>query len=478
MKKLGYLNIVAPLLSLSSLIVFLAGPAFAESIETKVTEIDGNVFKREIIDLVSRGLGRTTPLKLEDALVENTQVGTGPGSRCELSWPSIKARLGGDTVLQIQPDKRIVYLAKGEVLIRQQKDSAGKLTIWSPVLRATLLGTTVIMQQTPTVTRFTVLEGSVELRNLVDEGVLILRPGVVYEYISPFEKPYVSDAPKNSKDEAIRQFWLPFDPFWEKKPPEHPVEGDFNWTLEGKRLDEPSPNVFNENMAPLELFQTPRSLSRIWILDCGRINLHPLLSKFKEPIDSASMIQNEFIQLPTICHPSTHPSVDNAMKLRNNLLGKSVMVTLGPSKVKFKVGKELGYQYSMPHAPSVPDTTTSDKSKTPPKKPPLAPPKKNYTVAQMRAFAKRLQRAYLLKMKAAETQKKQSEIQYNAMLEQLNGEAQQGLSPSVLEARKAKIEEWKSRQSPEYDKIVEDADKFKFHYEYWKQQIELKGEKL
>ncbi len=461
------------------------GATSTDSELATVTEVHGNVFRRPIVENISRNLGRTVPLAKGDSLAELMQVGTGPDSWCELNWHNIIVRIWGDTVIQIQPHQRVLYLAKGELLVRQKKDAVGKLTIWSPVLKARLDGTTVVFQHTPTFSRFSVLEGSVELRNLIDEAVLTLRPGVVYEVLTPFEdrEKYGMGSPKRTKDEAIKLFWLPFDPFWENKPPQHPTDGDFDWKVEDQKLDD-MPNKFvNASIRSMELFRTPKSMSSLSILDCGAIiNLYPLMSKFKTTLDSENLIQSEFLALPPICHPTTNTDIKSPLSLRNTLFGKAVRINLGPSYVKFKVGKELGYQYSMPTAADAEamlkaELKAATGGTTKPKLPPMQPPKKNYTTAEIRGFMRRIDSADLMTQREIQKFREETDIKYKSMLADLERQQQSGMSASVFAVHKAKIDEWKESQKPLEDKLVEKSDKFKYHLEYWKQQLKLRGEK-
>lgn len=316
-----------------------------------LTEVHGNVFKRGFIDFIKQIFGNPIPAKMHDKLHDGTQVGTGQDSWAQLTWPEVVARTWANTVVQIMPNKRIVYLADGEMLFRLKKDSdtSSDYSIWTKVLQTRVRGTSLILQRTPNVTRLTVLEGHVEAKNLIDQSEVQLGPGAVYEVRTPFEKPKeqsTETTPQKQKEP------LPWDENFQPITPRRLVIGESpdkttDWVEDAKTMRVPEKDLAMP-IDEIDLFKTPASQSCLKVADAEALSEHPLLKDFSEKLDSTPMIDDAFKKLPNICFRDRLPKVANPLAERNRLLLKEASVSCGPAGSNVKVGRDLGYQFSLP----------------------------------------------------------------------------------------------------------------------------------
>ena len=143
----------------------------------------GSVLKAEMIDESRQLLGEAVPAKVSDLLAEGSVVGTGNRSWAELKWASVTSRIWQNTVVQIRPSKRSVYLQEGGLTFNLKKDRPDKAPydIRTKVLQARIHGTTVQVLAQGNVEKISVLEGNIDVRNLQNGSVVHLTPGVVYE---------------------------------------------------------------------------------------------------------------------------------------------------------------------------------------------------------------------------------------------------------------------------------------------------------
>ncbi len=311
----------------------------------------GNVFKRGFIDFIRQIFGNPVAAKTNDRLHDGTQVGTGQDSWAQLTWPEVVARTWANTVVQIMPNKRLVYLADGEMLFRLKKDSdaSSDYSIWTKVLQTRVRGTSLIVQRTPNVTRLTVLEGHVEVKNLIDQSEVQLGPGAVYEVRTPFEKPKEKDSDKTTQKPAELPPW---DENFQPIAPRRLIIGESpdkssDWADDGKALIKPS-NEISMPIEEIDLFKTPSSQSCLKVADAQALSTHPLLKDFPDKLDCAQLIDDAFKKLPDICYPDKLSKVANKLAERNRLLLKEASVSCGPAGSNIKLGRDLGYQYSLP----------------------------------------------------------------------------------------------------------------------------------
>jgi hypothetical protein len=148
-----------------------------------LTEVHNQVSKRSFVDWTRHIWGEPCQGKLGDLLPEGTQLGTGDRSWAQISWPRITTRIWEDSVVAIAPNKKIVYLLNGEMLFILDKNHkvSENIEIWTKLLQARVHGTTILVQSTSDFCRVAVLEGNLDVTNRLDNSVVHLEPGVVYE---------------------------------------------------------------------------------------------------------------------------------------------------------------------------------------------------------------------------------------------------------------------------------------------------------
>lgn len=172
---------------LGSLIPLLISPVDSANITSDagaiLTDVHRRVNKRCYIDLARHTWGEPTPGRIGDLLPEGTQVGTGNKSWAQISWPKVTTRIWEDSVVSIAPNKKIVYLLNGEMLFNLDKKHkvSESFEVWTKLLSARVHGTTFITQSTADFSRVTVLEGSLDVTNKLDNSIVHIGPGVVYE---------------------------------------------------------------------------------------------------------------------------------------------------------------------------------------------------------------------------------------------------------------------------------------------------------
>lgn len=200
-------------LAASLLIPLFAGtPGFSanlalDSNNAILTDAHNTVFKRDFIDWDREKWGDPQPAKVGDLLKEGMQVGTGNQSWAQISWPRVQTRTWENSVVSIAPNKKIVYLRDGEMLFqRDNKDHQDQFTyvIWTKVLQVRVRGTTLLVQATPDYSRVSVLEGDVDVVNRLDNSVVNIKPGVVYEVRTG--APPQAMPPKAATDEANKEW--------------------------------------------------------------------------------------------------------------------------------------------------------------------------------------------------------------------------------------------------------------------------------
>jgi hypothetical protein len=143
----------------------------------------GDVRKADMIDESRELIGEPRPAKVNDLLPEGSVLGTGKNSWAEVKWTSVVSRIWQDTVIQIRPSKRLVFLQEGSLRFQLKKDRPDKAPydIRTKVLQARVHGTTVYVECRKDVEKISVLEGNIDVKNLQNNSVIHLTPGVVYE---------------------------------------------------------------------------------------------------------------------------------------------------------------------------------------------------------------------------------------------------------------------------------------------------------
>lgn len=337
---------------LTTAIIVSTTPSRADTAQAILTEAVGKIFKRGFIDSLKQILGMPEPARVNDVLHEGMQMGTGENSWAEINWREAVTRTWSNTVVQIMPNRKLVYLTTGEMLFRLKKDSdqSSDYSIWTKVLQARVHGTTVLVQRSADVTRLSVLEGMVDVTNRIDGSVTRVGPGVVYEVVTPRGQ---QPQQKDTGEAKTKEFdGLPWEESFE--PPRTtgdavpPSGGTLEWPVDESKLTLPANNICNHNIPSVSTFKTPISASTICIADADAILNHPLLSKFEKRLDSLYLIKNEMSSFPPICFEKPPKKSENPLSDRNRIMGKAVEIEQGPTIGNFKPGSDLGYRYTMP----------------------------------------------------------------------------------------------------------------------------------
>jgi hypothetical protein len=208
-----------------------------------------------------------------------------------------------------------VYLTGGEMLFRLDKNRRDKddYYIWTKVLQARIRGTTVLVQAKGPVTRFTVMEGVVELTNRLDKSRTILRPGAVWE-IKAF-----NTQPKKGQDAKPQAIQKGFDG----------SIGDITYDPQNA----------------LPVFQDKFAVSTAYAANSQALLDHPLL-KVGDTIDSLPLIQQALKDVPGFS-PLLQIKVADAAK-QTNVISSAVELLAVPSKANYFVGQSIGKELKLP----------------------------------------------------------------------------------------------------------------------------------
>ncbi|HEY9788221.1 MAG TPA: FecR domain-containing protein [Candidatus Obscuribacterales bacterium] len=450
-----------------------------------LTEAHGAVFKRTFIDVLRRIFGDPTPARVNDRLHDGTQMGTGDNSWAQITWPEVVTRTWANTVVQLMPNKRIVYLAGGEMLFRLKKErNTSDYSIWTKVLQARVRGTTVLVQSAPCLTRLTVLEGFVEAKNLLDGSEIRLGPGAVYEVLT---KPCKRNSPEadsqnsgtnggatsgtesgDGRTNTTSGGATPWDAgFAPNGSPSAATENGKtdDWQPDLKSLKESENDICDEKIPPVELFKTANCASSLRVANPETLANHPLLKAFAA-LDSAERIKSAMHCLEPI------KAATNVLAERNRLLSKSVEVLSGPVTRDAKVGKELGYRFSMPSlaAGAKPERLPLPNRKS------SSQPLSAGTIAGGGAAAlaapsslppsSKAQQIAELQRQYEDACRKANEFRESAMrekqmrTERLKGECE-GLPPQECEYRKSQLNQWEREQMQKMQSMQNSASEIK-----------------
>lgn len=162
-------------------------PAFASSITGDegaiLTDVHNKVDKRVKVGSEKDVWGEVCTGKLGDLLPEGTQLATGNRSWAQISWPMVTTRIWEESLVSIAPNKKIVNLREGEMLFNLDKRHkvSENYEVWTKLLQARVHGTTFIVQSTADFSRVAVLEGNLDVLNRLDNSIVNVGPGVIYE---------------------------------------------------------------------------------------------------------------------------------------------------------------------------------------------------------------------------------------------------------------------------------------------------------
>jgi hypothetical protein len=318
-----YSGLVAPnALALS----YSANTALTGEALATVTALSGTVFKRDFIDWEKEVWGEPATATVNDKLHEGMQIGTGNNSWAEVAWPNVKTRAWANTVFAIAPNKRLVYLTGGEMLFRldkHRKDKDKEYFIWTKVLQARIRGTSVLVQAKGLSTRFTVLEGTVDIFNRLDHSKVTLKPGVVYEILG-YQVPKTGSQPKYTDDTQQK-----------------PIQGP-------PKLDNVVTDITYSKESKTPLFQDTYATTNIFPANSEALKTHPLVLTAGGPIDSLPLIQQEQADIPGF-NPALPIRLADGARL-NKVLTNGVELKAVPSNVDYFVGDIVGKLLKLPES--------------------------------------------------------------------------------------------------------------------------------
>ena len=296
-------------------------PAAAREVCAVLTAKHGTVFKREFRDWNREEWGDPAAAEVADQLREGMQIGTGNDSWAEVQWPNVKTRAWANTVFAVAPNKRLVYLTGGEMLFRLDKHRKDKddYYIWTKVLQARIRGTTVLVQAKGQITRFTVMEGTVEVTNRLDKSRVMLHPGSVWE-IKGYGQP---TSTKIDKNEAYKPTPLAVP----------------------KKLDSSITEITYDATNYLPVFQDKFSASNVYASNREALLNHPLLTA-GEAIDSLPLIQEAQKDLPGFNKLLPIKLADSARLTK--VIASSVDLLAVPSKANYFIGQSIGHDLKLP----------------------------------------------------------------------------------------------------------------------------------
>lgn len=295
-------------------------PALSADGVAQLTAKSGEVWKQDFIDWQKEIWGPTQEASVNDRLREGMRLGTGNNSWAEVSWPDVKTRVWANSQFAVAPNKRLVYLSQGEMLFRldkHRKDKEQPYYIWTKVLQARIRGTTVLVQAQNNVTRFTVLEGVVEVLNKLDHSQVTLRPGVVYEIVGHTpDKPSAGAQAQPAKTQPAQPSKAVTDILYDKA-----------------------------DSIRVPLFYDNWSSSNIYPANSQALTNHPLI-KAGGLIDSMPLIEKEQKDLPGFIPALPIRTADEGRLSR--LVHAAVEVKLVPTNADYYVGEAVGKSIFLP----------------------------------------------------------------------------------------------------------------------------------
>lgn len=371
-----------------AMLIILASTPKAEAtpssppVSALVTETHGVVFKRGFIDWTKDAWADPQPAKLGDELTEGMQIGTGKKSWAQVNWPNVIARAWENSVFAVAPNRKLVYLTSGEMLLRLDKKRKDKDSyyIWTKLLQARIHGTTVLIQTNPGLSRLTVLEGMVSARNRLNGSVYKLKPGAVLEVrtlentpsstpISPTSTTMDSSSPLQSVADSVRTLEETGaatenmtdsnnSATTQEQPENNSNTASYssNYTLwnsaEGKAGGQLI-NICSNNDSAVTVFQTQKEATNLYNVAVDLIE-HPLVTNvnFNKQIDSMHLISNELGHIAASTFDNIHTNaavINNGLVNSNTSVFQNAEVVSAPTS-PYLIGPNAGPKVSTPIA--------------------------------------------------------------------------------------------------------------------------------
>lgn len=336
----------------------IAGPALANpaasattassASDGTLTEVKGNVFRRGFADVNKEVWCEPEPAKVGDVVCDGMQVGTGEKSWTQCTWKHVTARAWENSVYMVSPKRKLVYLVGGELLFNLDKHRSDNTpySVWTKYLHATVRGTTILVQSTPDGSRLSVLEGTVDVTNRLDNSVATLTPGVVYE---------VKAKEEDKTPEKISSLDSVTDGAYLARASTAAEQLGLRGTMDafaGKVDLNSAVSIVDLailDLNPVVLFDSLTSTTIATLTSVQQVLLHPLLSSaFESPLLSLPLIRAEVPQLKPdlISHQSACVSE----------VFKAISVTQVPILTSYSIGSDLlprmkGKEVSFVHWP-------------------------------------------------------------------------------------------------------------------------------
>ncbi|GEM_PF-1561877 len=309
-----------------------------------LTEVKGNVYTRGFTDESKQLWGNPLPANKGDAVVDGMQVGTGDDSWTQCTFKHVTARAWENSVYMVSPKQKLVYLVGGELLFNLDKHRPDKssYSVWTKYLHATVRGTTLLVQSTSDGSRISVLEGTIDVTNRVDQSVVTLTPGSVYEV--------------KAKDEAKKTSVLPADygvtdsafiSMSRTAQEDLGLAGTLN-AFGGKvDLTASQPiDITLPSLDPIVLFDSLSTTVLGELTSLQQVLNHPLLSSFETPLASLPLIQQE---MPALKSPMHLTQLQNATSLFKSLEVRQVPLTREYNIGSDTLGKLKDRQVAIQH---------------------------------------------------------------------------------------------------------------------------------
>lgn len=283
----------------------------------------GSVMRAEMVDESKQLLGEAMPAKVNDLLPEGSVIGTGARSWAELKWTSVTSRIWQNSVVQIRPSKRSVYLQEGGLTFNLKKDRPDKAPydIRTKVLQARIHGTTVQVLAQGNVEKISVLEGNIDVRNLQNGSVVHLTPGVVYEV-------QVRGVIKNNAP----NYNLFNKTGTNKAEPVSELPG-----ASGRSIAEAPEFRLNPRRGEL-IFQDSHTRALAYTVNSKAILEHPLIGG-SNPIPSIDLIEDAIGNLPT--ESTSEGKLDR-------VIARNFKISRVPSRTSYAIGPNVGEGLPLP----------------------------------------------------------------------------------------------------------------------------------
>jgi hypothetical protein len=290
-------------------------------------EAHGHVYKRAFKDWEREIWGDPQPASVGDTLAEGMQIGTGDSSWAQVTWPNVSTRAWANSLYAIAPNKRLVYLTSGEMLyhLEKKRKDSDSYYVWTKLLSARIRGTTVLFQATPEMSRVTVLEGTIEVLNRLDNSTITMKPGVVYEVRRKQgeQGPESGRTPADTKDETSGP----------------PVAT--NETIKGAQ-----PRTMTDLAAagakPVVLFETDETVSSLLPVDTGKLLDTPILTALTEPLTSLPLVRTAMSAVDSLIGGALTPL------LEQKLFKKRVEILAVPMRLSYTTTSDALTALSLP----------------------------------------------------------------------------------------------------------------------------------